>query len=501
VQISRSIGSATDAISRQARWLCSALVALAVLLGGLATADAGRNVVVRDFEGPRAKKIRADVVKTLKSSGHQLVAKGKFERARKRLGGGDDEDSLSKAAAAVNADAVVEGSVRKRKKKVRLRLVLRSGTTGEVVDTVTIQLGRRPVLKPAKRRVIARKFSGLIDDLPGVVVDEIEDEPVVDDEPDDEVAPVAQADTGEDPLGGDADVSAEAERSPLSDSERYNALTRNRAIDIAIGLSATGRSLSFALTPEAETAGVTTPNEYSGSVVPGAVISGEVYPAMLFADRRDPGVLANIGISFLYDQVLLINSQLEDAEGDAADIDTTQNRLRAGLVYRLNFGDSPTSPQLKLGGGYGLQEFSLDVEAAGIERCMDAGVNASPAGCIDLPNVDYTYFDALVGARFGIVPKLALLVEGRVLFITDAGGVEAEGSYGDASSLGFDVDLGVEYRVMESVVVRASGRYQRFSLDFTESNPITDRDGDNMFDVDSAVDSYFGIVVSAGYLY
>lgn len=500
METSKSIASAaTDAIRAGAtRWLLTVGAALIFSLGGVSAAQAGRNVVVRDFQGPKAKKLRGDVVKVLKKRGHRIIPTSEFEDAIQRFGGGDGADSISKAAASVSADAVVEGTVRRKKKRVSLRLELRSGTTGEVVDTVNIALGRRPALRPAKRRVIARKFSGMIDDLPGVVVDEVPAEP----EPDEPPAEVAQAETAEDPFSDESAADLEADSgSPLSASERYDMLTRNRAIDIGIGVSATVRSLRFALTPEADTAGVSTPNEYNGSVVPGGVIAGEIYPMMFLADRRDPGVLANIGISFLYDQVFLINSQLEDAAGDAADIDTTQNRLRAGLVYRLNLGDSPTSPQIKLGGGYGLQEFSLDLAAAGIAQCMDAGENASPAGCVDLPNVNYTFFDAMVGGRYGLSARLALLAELRVLFVSDAGDIEAEDSYGAASSLGFDVELGAEYRLMESVVLRANGRYQRFSLDFTESNPITDRDGDNMSDVDSAGDNYFGVVVSAGYLY
>ena len=68
METSKSIASAATeaALGRAARRLLVIAVALATFLGGVSVAAAGRNVVVRDFTGPKAKKLRADVVKVLK---------------------------------------------------------------------------------------------------------------------------------------------------------------------------------------------------------------------------------------------------------------------------------------------------------------------------------------------------------------------------------------------------------------------------------------------------
>src|SRR5690606_37279984 len=90
--------------------------------------------------------------------------------------------------------------------------------------------------------------------------------------------------------------------------------TRERAIDIAAGLSFTGRSLEFSVRD-----GVMDPPQgYDGAVVAGAVVAGELSP---MAFGKDRSFLRNIGITGIYDKVIKIESRLayRDMSGQPAE--------------------------------------------------------------------------------------------------------------------------------------------------------------------------------------
>jgi hypothetical protein len=109
------------------------LVALLLLTG---VANAGRKrVVVLDFEGDKAEKFHADVVKLIKKS-HTVVSTDKWNGAAEEMSASKLTDkNVKKVAKKLKVDGIVSGTVEKRRDEYILRLKLRSGVSGELVGS------------------------------------------------------------------------------------------------------------------------------------------------------------------------------------------------------------------------------------------------------------------------------------------------------------------------------------------------------------------------------
>src|SRR5690606_29921292 len=134
------------------------------------------------------------------------------------------------------------------------------------------------------------------------------------------------------------------------------------------------------------------PRGYTGPMVAGAYVAGELYP--LAFDRERRGVSRHIGVGAVLDRVLELDSQMRytstaDNMTAQAVLPTEQQRWGVGLVYRHNFGTGPTSPTVKLSARYNRFRFTIDKSAI-----PDDAPAVPPIGeKVDIPNVDYTYFD------------------------------------------------------------------------------------------------------------
>jgi hypothetical protein len=168
---------------------------------------------------------------------------------------------------------------------------------------------------------------------------------------------------------------------------------------------------------------------------------------------------------------------------------TTQQRFGIGAVYRWNFGRSPTSPTLRLGVGFNKAAFTIEKAAA------PAGVTLS------IPNVDYTYLSPGLAFRYPFTPKIAAGAEFHYLIVSALGEMQQSDQYGSASIFAFDVDLGVDVRLLPSIVAVAGVRLVRFGMKFDGSGSLTDRNGDSTQDVQSAADQYLGLYAGAAYEY
>ena len=253
-------------------------------------------------------------------------------------------------------------------------------------------------------------------------------------------------------------------------------------MDVTAGLSFCQRTLTFTPDP----ALVNTPQGYDGTLVPGLYVTGELYP-MALVDRKNTGFTRHIGLSLVLDKVLLIKSK--PAGMDDVDLPTSQTRWGAGLVYRWNFGSKPTSPTLKFSVRYNKLSFNIDESGA-------------PEGVvIDIPDTAYTYIDPGVGLRFPVTEQIAALGEARFLLVTKAGQIQQMAQYGTTSITGLEADLGGEYKLSSSLLVRAGLRYTKLGLTFDGDGELTDRNSDGTQDVTSASDRYLGIYATAGWLY
>jgi hypothetical protein len=275
----------------------------------------------------------------------------------------------------------------------------------------------------------------------------------------------------------------------VTDAQRADMAVRGRGLDIAGGVSVIGRRLSFSVSEALENA----PQGYRGSPVAGAYLTADLFP-LAFSDKNT-SITRNLGITGTIEQVLKIESRLiytDDTSGMEVEavLPTTQARYGVGVVYRHNFGDSPTSPTLKAFIRYNKMKFSID----------KAGV---PADKVDIPNTDYTFIDPGLGLRYPFSLKTALLLEGRFLLITDTGEMQQPEQYGSASVTGAEGDASIEYKVNPQLFVRVGGRFMSIGFAFDGNGALTTgRDGDDTtIDVGGARDTYYGGYGVAGYLF
>ena len=525
--------------SASKRTLAALALGLALVASGGAASAAKKRVAFLDFTGPKAAKFQAPVLKILKKSA-KVVSQKAFDKASRKVKKFSmDAEGIAKVAKRLELAGVVTGKVSKKKGKYKLTIKVREGQEGEPLeDSINVTV-TAPRLSKAQEKKIARELKALLRDLPDADEAEDEDEAEEGDDGDRPVVAGAEEDMGgeegeeapkkgkggkqlketkrtaaasdsgdEEGAGGEEGEEGGGEEGEedgggeengggrsgggengsvskgvaISSAQQADLEARGRAVDVAAGLSFCQRTLTFTHDP----ALVNTPQGYDGTLVPGLYITGELYP-MALVDKKNTSFTRHIGLSLVLDKVLLIKSK--PAGMDNVDLPTSQTRYGAGLVYRWNFGSKPTSPTLKFSARYNKLTFTIDESGA-------------PDGVIiDIPDTSYSYIDPGVGLRFPITEQIAAMGEARFLFVTKAGQIQAMTQYGTTTITGFDVDLGGEYKLSSSLLVRAGLRYTKLGLTFDGTGDLTDRNGDGTQDVTSASDKYLGLYATAGWLY
>ena len=264
----------------------------------------------------------------------------------------------------------------------------------------------------------------------------------------------------------------------------------HRPLDALAGLSFTSRNLSFTTTP-----GLTNkPQGYkSGVPVTGLFVDADLYP--LAFNAKNKSITRDFGLTVMFDRVLSISSQLnyKDMAGtpQTATLGTTEQHLAAGVVFRHALGKRPTDATLYFSLRYNRAKFVIDKSQA-------------PMGVtVDIPNTDYTYVDPGAAIRYPLSPKLALDGGARVLVITNTGEMQSPDQYGAATVLGFDLDVGGDYLLDKQWFVHAGLKLSTIGFSFKGAGTLSNnRDGDpTTTDVSAARDTYYGAIVTAGYLY
>jgi len=252
-------------------------------------------------------------------------------------------------------------------------------------------------------------------------------------------------------------------------------------MDVAVGLSFTGRKLSFTTNLM-----MNRPQGYDGGPVPGLRLAADIYP--LAFNRKNKGWKRNLGVSLVVDRVLSISSNLEKM-GTTYELPTTEHHLAGGLVYR-----QPVGAALQVEGSirYNKRRFYIDRN----------NPNLVPED-IDIPNTNYTYIDPGVAVKYALGPTMVLGGGARFLLITDTGEMQAPTQYGGATVTGLDVEGGLDYQVAPKILVRAVGRLTTIGYAFAGNGDLTNnRDGNPATtDVSGARDTYFGGFASGVYLF
>jgi hypothetical protein len=248
------------------------------------------------------------------------------------------------------------------------------------------------------------------------------------------------------------------------------------------GMSFVGRNLTFKSSAPADQA----PRGYQGKTVPGVYATGELYP-MSFAGAK--GALANVGVGFVADRVIKLNSSVSDGMDGTTLLPTKQSRYGINLRYRHNFGAGPRGVSVLASVGYNKLTFSIDKSGA-------------PDNVIvDVPNTSYTYVDPGLGVRVPLAGALSALVEAKFMAVLGTGQIQQPEQYGAATVTGFDGDLGFEYSLGDHFLARAGARLMYIGYSFKGNGELSDRDGNGSADVGGASDRYLGGYLTAGYAF
>ncbi len=522
---SRSNASASSAAGRLAGRVAGSVVLLLALAGASRSAEAGgkKKIVLLTFGGPKASRVQQGVVKLMQPYATVVPGKVFIDAADKVPGYHPDPAGVARVSKQIQVHGLLLGKVSKSGRDYSLTLQIREGRSGEFVgDGITVPLRGGRLIGAAKRK-LGRELKVVLNDLP----DPAGQEGAGDDA-------VATIEDGDD-RAGDADASREepgagragpapsppprSARAPVSERPRGKRVasadaaaaprgsqengegtgpegsvasaaaehadrdTRGRAIDASAGVSFVSRKLTFEFADGLQDL----PQGYDGALVPGIYATAELYP-MALADRSGRGFAHDIGITLKVDRVLIIKSELPGQAG-ADSLPTSQTRYGAGLVYRWNFGSSPTSPTLKVGAGYNVLSFTIDEQAA------------DDPDAIELPDVAYTYIDPGLGLRLPLGDRFAALAEAHYLYVLDAGQIEDADRYGTAGAVAFDADVGAEVMVTSNFMARLGARFTQVGLSFDGNGDLTERTNDGMQDVTSSNDRYLGFYATAGLLF
>lgn len=285
------------------------------------------------------------------------------------------------------------------------------------------------------------------------------------------------SDSSSDSDDGDSDSSIEGSADSLTARQTT---PRTTPLLLSAGVSFVGRNLTFAYDGVEGMA----PPGFSGSLVPGAYVVGELYPAAFGGER---GGVADLGIGFVVDRAIGLTTGALDDAGNVTDVDTSMWRYGVNARYRHNFDDEPNGVSVQAVLGFTSSGFSINKGQA-------------PNG-IDVPNVGYRTVDIGGGGRLPLVGKLSFLGEAKVLAPLDAGPIQRTSQYGPATVFGVDAEAGFELQITRSFLARAGARLMLVKLTFDGDGSLDDRDGDGTQDVASASDRYLGGFVTGGYAF
>ncbi len=499
------------------------LVALLVLTG---VASAGRKrVVVLEFEGDKAEKFHAEVIRLIKKS-HTVVSVDKWNGTAEEMSAARLTDkNVKKVAKKLKVDGVVSGTVEKRRDEYIIRMKLRSGTSGELVgpqiniksesvkldstaardvkDELIDAIGdlesnrgggggddngdddadeEKPkkgfVKKPAdddeeKPKVAVKKPADDDEEKPKVAVKKPADDDDDDDDDDDEKArpepkperkpkKIARVDDDDD----DEEIEGRTDVSPMGAEAMY--APGERALDAVAGMSFTARRMSFAYNPMQV---VTTPAGYKQSApVPGFYLDATAYPLAFGHKRKD--ILRHLGATIMFDRVLALNSK---NPADNTKLKSTEQRFAIGAAFRYPLGTEANAPVVGATLRYGQQQFTIE-------------------GMPKVPNVKYSLIDFAAFIQYTIAPKMLVHASAGALLPLDAGDITKLAQYGRAKITGFEGSAGLDYRIMKNIFARGELRFETLGFAFL-------KEGMKSQGVAGARDSYFGGTLTAGYLF
>lgn len=439
----------------------------------------GPGVMVRPFEGPRAKTIHDRFVRALVKAGVNLVPAAS---AKTRLG--NEPQAYVKVAQANGVEAFILGKIAMNKKSWTLTLEVRSGATGAVAGSEQISSGWLPGLFKAIDKDGKSKFDALVEAAKSGGS-----------------APASADAGGSAQVDGAALAASGAGMDPVTDSEPSESApagldaTRPPAFSIYAGGGIVSRSFEYS-DPVLDTK--LQPLLPHSSVLLDVTVGATWYPAAHFGS----GLLSHFGINGHFIRSLGGSTKVSPEQvPDIApkEYPTIFQELDVGLRARVPMG----SWEMGLNFGVGSQQMGLAGDNA-VVRLPYATQDEPYPGVI--PDIDSTYY------RFGgdlVFPFLDwnwTLGAGMRLpnFSEKAGGLRHERWFPGANGTTATLSLGVNVPVYSDFGLLVMADFRQTGLDMNSSsksivvNSDTDKSQNRLTSsiAGGAVDRY--IVVTAG---
>jgi hypothetical protein len=440
--------------------LCSAVLLLVVALPARAavTEEGAPNMMVRPFDGPKAKALNERVVKVLEEQGADLVPAG-FEGPTAM----ETDADYAGVAARLNIQAFIQGQATNDNTGWTLKLTVRQGSDGTVVGSGEFK---------------ASWFPGLLTKI---------DEELVT--------------TLEKALAG-AKVPAGVTDEPTAEAPAPEETEKPRPKPLELDAGAGFVFRSYSANNPVNLPGVLQTRDQSGGMAT-VRIGAAFYPAALFT--RD--FLANIGLIGSFERSLGGKTQAGDspvATLPSGDLDTALTSYDVGLRVRLPISDH----ELGFSAAYGAHQFEID--DGGTESDPDAPpVDGVPVKAKLVPDVDYAY--VRLGADFTYSMQAYFLTGDLGLRVInsagkDPGQIQNDRWFPRADVGGVDFGINAGYNVSERVTITVGMDFRNFFYtmnskleDFAVPDTTNDGVGLRRPVAGGANDMYFAGMIAARY--
>ena len=482
---------------------------------------AGPSIAALEFGGEAGPTARAALVTPL-SRRYQIIDGDTLRGAAAELGIAMSRGpGLAKAARKVGAVAVIAGAV----SGGQLSLAVFSGETGEVVRTERLRTTGR-LRGRALRQALTVILEGLRkcpaqvaaapEPVPEPTPEPITPDPIPADPVPPPVAPAPVDEPGQADLAYDpnADLSGSSAPSALPGADEEDPLGRVRArgaapstdpasaaaavvakptpptetgaprLVAAVGVGAWSRTFGMHTNDKEYTPN---PPDYSSGMAAALSVSFKARPLAFVWDRGFLSALYTRA-HFRSTVGLKSESQYRDAGGvpQTENLDTSLWELTFEAGYDWKLLESPTSPHLELGAGYGMMDFALDW-----------GSSASRS----MPSAAYRFGLFALGLEVPFASWIGAHGRFDYRLVSSTGEIEDPAWYGPSSTGGVNMVLGLNgsYR---GFTLRAEYSYTRYFYAFAEATSrATDcrTGGTCLKAAGGALDVLHGLTASLGY--
>lgn len=430
--------------------LATVLLGAALLATALpAIAEAQTKVVVLEFRGPGASRVRGQAVRGLSGQGVEVVDASEAESAASRLGVSlDDADGLAAVAAELQVNAFVEGRVNRVRRRWSAQLVVRQGSDGEQVEETSFTGRNLNRVGSSVRDGVWRRLGSAIQSA---------EAPAARRQPEvvEQRRPIEQVDDEEDPPGFGGDDGGDEEEEEEAEDDDGGGGTAGSPLEVAAGLRVFTRSLDYTDDIFGEL------RAYAMAGAPAVFGDISWFPAAHFTT----GFPTWLGITLELETAFLLTS----SDSDGVEYPTSSAAWLAGARLRVPVGNH------EIGGliGYGGHSYSID------DATTDMG-QRDP----QVPAVSYTFVKIGGDARVHLTDRLVMRARLGWKFLTGMGEIQKEDWFPRMTGGGLDLGVGFGFEIGGGIEARIDFDLRRY---FFSMNP----EPSDTWIAGGALDQYF----------